>query len=79
MVTFQTNFIKFERRLQKNDITLDEKFNKLSAIIQTFQKQNGDEDYDYRYLRNNCINLKDAIKSNFNGKEETFYTKIYRL
>ena len=26
-----------------------------------FKKQNGDEDYDYRYLRNNCINLKDAI------------------
>ena len=61
MVIFQTNFIKFERRLQKNDITLDEKFNKLSAIIQNFQKQNGDEDYDYRYLRNYCINLKDAI------------------
>ena len=59
---------------KKNDITLDEKFNKLSAIIQNFEKQNGNEDYDY--LRNNCINLKDAIKSYFNGKEETFYTQI---
>jgi len=61
---------------KKNDITLDEKFNKLSAINQNFQEQNRDEDYDYHYLRNNCINLKDAIKSYFNGKEETFYTQI---
>ena len=45
---------------------------KLSAIIQNFEKQNGDEDYDYY----NCINLRDAIKSYFNGKEETFYTQI---
>ena len=57
---------------KKNDITLDEKFNKLSSIIQNFEKQNGDEDYDYY----NCINLRDAIKSYFNGKEETFYTQI---
>ena len=71
MVTFQTNFIKFERRLQKKWYHI-----KLSAIIQNFEKQNGDKDYDYRYLRNNCINLKDAIKSYFNGKEETFYTQI---
>ena len=49
---------------------------KLSAIIQNFEKQNGDEDHDYSYLRNNCINLKDSIKSYFNGKEETFYTRI---
>jgi len=27
---------------KKNDITLDEKFNKLSSIIQNFEKQNGD-------------------------------------
>ena len=46
---------------KKNDITLYEKFNKLAAIIQNFEKQNGDKDYDYRYLRNNCINLKDLI------------------
>ena len=45
-------------------------------INQNFQEQNRDEDYDYHYLRNNCINLKDAIKSYFNGKEETFYTQI---
>ena len=31
---------------KKNDITLDEKVNKLSAVIQNFEKQNGDEDYD---------------------------------
>ena len=61
---------------KKNDIILYEKFNKLAAIIQNFVKQNGDKDYDYRYLRNNCINLKDSIKSYFNGKEETFYTRI---
>ena len=30
-------------------------------MIQNFEKQIGDEDYDYRYLRNNCINLKDLI------------------
>ena len=58
----QTNFIKFERRCRKNDIILDEKFNKLATMIQNFEKQIGDEDYDYRYLRNNCINLKYSIK-----------------
>ena len=45
-------------------------------MIQNFEKQIGDEDYDYRYLRNNCINSKDSIKSYFNGKEETFYKQI---
>ena len=45
-------------------------------MIQNFEMQIGDEDYDYRYLRNNCINSKDLIKSYFNGKEETFYTQI---
>ena len=49
---------------------------KLSAIIQNFEKQIGYEDYNYRYLRNNCINLKDSIKSYFNGKEETFFKQI---
>ena len=46
---------------KKNDITLYEKFNKLAAIIQNFEKQIGYEDYNHRYLRNNCINLKDSI------------------
>ena len=46
---------------KKNDIILDEKFNKLATMIQNFEKQIGDEDYDYHYLRNNCINLKDSI------------------
>ena len=61
---------------KKNDIILYEKFNKLAAIIQNFEKQIGYEDYNYRYLRNNCINLKDSIRSYFNGKEETFYKQI---
>ncbi len=61
---------------KKNDITLYEKFNKLAAIIQNFEKQIGYENYNYRYLRNNCINLKDSIRSYFNGKEETFYKQI---
>ena len=58
---------------KNENIPIKEKFQKLSTIIQNFEKQNGDEDYDEEYLQNNCINLKEAIKSYFNDQEENFY------
>ena len=61
---------------QNKDISLEDKFQKLSTIIQNFEKQNGDIDYDSYFLKNNCINLKEAIKSYFNNKEENFFTKL---
>lgn len=60
----------------KKDISLETKFQKLSTVIQNFEKQNGNEDYNNKYLKNNCINLKSAIKSYFNNKEENFYTEL---
>ena len=61
---------------KNENIPIKEKFQKLSTIIQNFEKQNGDEDYGKKYLKNNCINLEEAIKSYFNNQEENFYTKL---
>ena len=60
----------------KKDISLDTKFQKLSSTIQLFEKQNGNKDYENEYLNNNCMNLKDAIKSYFKNEEEKFYTEL---
>ena len=69
--------LKLKEDCQNNDISLEEKFQKLSTIIQIFEKQNGDEDYDNIYLKNNCINLKEAIKNYFGEeKEEKFYKDL---
>jgi len=61
---------------ENEKISLDDKFQKLSSIIQYFEKLNGNEDYDNKYLRNNCMNLKSAIKSYFKDKEEDFYKEL---
>ena len=69
--------LKLKEDCQNNDISLEEKFQKLSAIIQIFEKQNGDEDYNNKYLKNNCINLKEAIKNYFGEeKKEKFYKDL---
>ena len=57
-------------------ISLDDKFQKLSSIIQDFEKLNGNEDYNNKYLKKNCMNLKSAIKSYFKDKEENFYKEL---
>ena len=41
---------------QNKDISLEEKFQKLSTIIQNFEKQNKDVEYDNKNLKNKCIN-----------------------
>ena len=69
--------LKLKEDCQNNDISFEEKFQKLSTIIQIFEKQNGDEDYNNKYLKNNCINLKEAIKYYFGEeKEEKFYKDL---
>ena len=68
--------LKLKEECQNKDISLEEKFQKLSEIIQIFEKQNGDEDYDDKYLKNNCINLKKAIKYYFGDEEEKFYKDL---
>ena len=69
--------LKLKEDCQNNDISLEEKFQKLSTIIQIFEKQNGDEDYNNKYLKNNCINLKEAIKNYFGEeKKEKFYKDL---
>ena len=68
--------LNLKEECQNKDISLEEKFQKLSIIIQDFEKQKGDEDYDEKYLKNNNINLKQAIKSYFKNNEETFYIKL---
>ena len=61
---------------QNENISLEEKFQKLSSLIQYFEGLNGDDDYYDKYLKNNCINLKKAIKSYFKDKIEIFFSKI---
>ena len=61
---------------KNENIPIKEKFQKLSTIIQNFEKQNGDEDYGKKYLKNNCINLEEAIKSYFKDKEQNFYKEL---
>ena len=58
---------------ENENISLDDKFQELSIIIQDFEKINGNKDYDNKYLKNNCMNLKKSIKSYFKDKEENFY------
>ena len=61
---------------ENENISLDDKFQKLLTIIQDFEKQNGNEDYNNKYLKNNCMNLKSAIKSYFKDKEQNFYREL---
>ena len=61
---------------ENENISLDDKFQKLSTIIQDFEKLNGNEDYNNKYLKNNCMNLKSAIKSYFKDKEQNFYREL---
>jgi len=61
---------------QNKDISLEEKFNKLSTIIINFEKQHGNEDYYSHSLSNKCMNLDLAIKYYFKDKEENFYTNL---
>ena len=68
--------LKLKEESENKDISLEEKFQKLSTLIQTFEKQNGDEDYGDKYLKNNCINLKEAIKHYYENEEEKFYKDI---
>ena len=68
--------LKLKEDCQNNDISFEEKFQKLSTIIQIFEKQNGDEDHNNKYLKNNCINLKEAIKHYYENEEEKFYKDL---
>ena len=58
------------------DISLEDKFQKLSTVIQNFEKQNGNEDSKKDYLSDNCNNLKLAIESYFKNKSENFYLNL---
>ena len=68
--------LKLKEDCQNNDISLEEIFQKLSTIIQIFEKQNSNEDYNNKNLKNNCINLKEAIKNYFGEEEEKFYNDL---
>ena len=61
---------------QNKDISLEEKFKKLSTVIINFEKLHGNEDYDNYSLSNKCMNLDLAIKYYFKDKEENFYTNL---
>ena len=61
---------------------IEEKFNKLSKLIQKFQIQN--RTYKYKtedkfskyYMSKNCSNLKEAIESYFQKNQSKFYIKL---
>ena len=61
---------------ENKDISLEDKFKKLSNIIQKFENQNGDEDYEDCSFQDNCFNLQAAIKLYFANKEEDFYKNL---
>lgn len=71
--------LNLKEESQNQDISLEDKFQKLSNIIQNLETQNGDEDYEDGSLQNNCINLKKAVKLHFANKEEDFYNNLLPL
>ena len=68
--------LKLKEDCLNKDISLEDKFQKLSTTIQNLQGKKTDGDYGSKYLNNNCINLIDAIKSYFEKKEADFFTKL---
>ena len=68
--------LKLKEDCLNKDISLEDKFQKLSTTIQNLQGKKTDGDYGSKYLNNNCINLIDAIKSYFEKKEDDFFTKL---
>lgn len=71
--------LNLKEESQNKDISLEDKFQKLSNIIQNLETQNGDEDYEDGSLQNNYINLKKAVKLHFANKEEDFYNNLLPL
>ena len=65
--------LNLKNECENKNFSLEVKFQKLSLIIQEFEKQNGDEDYHKRCMN---INLKEAITSYFEDKEDKFYSNI---
>jgi hypothetical protein len=65
--------------LQKN-LSLEEKFNKLSSVIQIFESVNRFNQFNPEDIINlhtkKCIGLQKAIKTYFANNEEIFYTKL---
>ena len=68
--------LKLKEDCLNKDISLEDKYQKLSTTIQNLQGKKTDGDYGSKYLNNNCINLIDAIKSYFEKKEDDFFTKL---
>ena len=48
-------------------------------MIQNFEKQIGDEDYDYRYLRNNSLIQKIQLNHISMVKKKLSINKFYHL
>ena len=68
--------LDLKSQCQNKDISLEEKFQKLSEVIINFEKLHGNEDYGKNYLANKCMNLNLAIKFYFKKNEENFYTDL---
>ena len=68
--------LDLKSQCQNKDISLEEKFQKLSEVIINFEKLHGNEDYGKDYLANKCMNLNLAIKFYFKKIEENFYTDL---